>query len=69
MLMSLQELQTRLETLERENTELRQGSDMITQEAHSQLLQEMTANHETEKSEAVAKVRGSSDGSVRVLQH
>ena len=54
----LQELQSRLEMLERENTELKAGSEMISQETHSQLLSEMRASHEEEIKQAVAKVTG-----------
>ena len=42
--------------LERENTELKAGSEMISQETHSQLLSEMRASHEEEIKQAVAKV-------------
>ena len=44
--------------LERENTELKAGSEMISQETHSQLLSEMRASHEEEIKQAVAKVTG-----------
>ena len=52
----LQELQSRLEMLERENTELKAGSEMISQETHSQLLSEMRASHEEEIKQVIAKV-------------
>ena len=52
----LQELQTRLEMLERENTELKAGSEMISQETHAQLLSEMRTSHEEELKQAIAKV-------------
>ena len=42
--------------LERENTELKAGSEMISQETHAQLLNEMRTSHEEEMSQAVAKV-------------
>ena len=51
-----QELQSRLEMLERENTELKAGSEMISQETHAQLLSEMRTSHEEELKQAVAKV-------------
>ena len=51
-----QELQSRLEMLERENTELKAGSEMISQETHAQLLSEMRTSNEEELKEAVAKV-------------
>ena len=42
--------------LERENTELKAGSEMISQETHAQLLSEMRTSHEEEIKQAVAKV-------------
>ena len=42
--------------LERENTELKAGSEMISQETHTQLLNEMRTSHEQEVDQAVAKV-------------